>query len=460
VTAHASLFRHAVLSIGTGLLAFLLISGVAVFVFVLRPFAELSADDFAALLVHSSRTWVELPPETRPALAQELADNHGLDLQEGDGRTGNDIGHHHPYIKSLRAALSRWIGPGGEVEVTETEDDRFHAYIPMAGRLLRFSFSADRINPYPVATLALAILSAAGVALFVASTLARRVAAPVTAFAEAARQIGRGERPPALPETEVRELAVLARVFNETAANLEAQRQNQATLLAGISHDLRSPLGRLRMAAGMLAEEQPSPLVARMEADITTMEALIAAQLQLARAREREAAQTVDVDALLRDVVGAAGTDTPELVRLRTDGPSCTARAAPIALRRVLANLLDNALLHAGSHELEVVRRRCRDAVYIGVRDRGPGIPPEFRDAIFRPYFRVEHSRNRMTGGSGLGLAIARQLADTHHWRLAVRGRVGGGSSFWIAVQGDSAAPRPDEGAAAREIGTQDGMPA
>lgn len=431
--AKPTLFRHAAVSIGAGLAGFLLISGVGVFVFVLMPFAERSADDFAALLVHSVRTWAELPPETRPALIEELASQHGVDLEVVDGRVGADIGHHHPYLGSLRAALLRRLGPGSIVEITETQDDRFHAYLPAAGHVLRLSFSADRVDPYPVTTLLLVLLSAFSVALLVASTLAKRIAAPVTALATAARQIGLGERPRKLPETGIRELAVLERVFNETAANLEAERENQQTLIAGISHDLRSPLGRLSMAAGMLAEEISSPLVARIEKDIAAIDGLITAQLELTGARQSEKPATIELGSLLGEIVAAAGEGKRE-VATRVSASHCMVEAAPSALRRTLANLVENAFQHGGPECIQIVCRRCRNTVFLGVRDRGPGIPKEFRDAVFRPYFRIEPSRSRSTGGSGLGLAIARQFADTHGWRLGVTARVRGGASFWLAI--------------------------
>ena len=81
-----------------------------------------------------------------------------------------------------------------------------------------------------------------------------------------------------------------------------------------------------------------------------------------------------------------------------------------------------------------VVKRRYADSLLIGVRDRGPGIPAKLREAVFRPFFRLDPSRNRDTGGSGLGLAIARQLADTQGWKLAIKSRIGGGTSIWLDI--------------------------
>jgi len=428
-----SLFRRTALTVAAGLIVFQLASGAAIFFNIMLPLAHRSADDLAALLVLSARTWVELPAATRPDFEAELKLSHGLDLSEATVPAGDAAGH-HPYLNFLRASLTARLDAAPALRVTETADGDFHADIPMAKHVLRFSFSKDLLPQRPVYALAWSFAAGMLVTLVLAWLLARRITAPIARLAEAARQIGSGERPPRLPESGERELAELARIFNQTASQLAARRANQSTLLAGVSHDLRSPLGRIKMALGMLDEERDSPLIARMERDVAEMESLIGAQLELARAEERETAQATDIDALLAELIEATEAQSPGQTRLRADGPPCHAVIAPLALKRILGNLLDNALRYAGPGRLELVRRRCSGGLLIGVRDRGPGIPAEQREAVFRPFYRLDPSRNRATGGSGLGLAIARQLASTQGWHIAVKPRVGGGTSVWLAI--------------------------
>ncbi|MDP2820073.1 MAG: ATP-binding protein [Polaromonas sp.] len=428
-----SLFRRTALIVAAGLLVFQLASGAAIFFNLMQPLAQRSADDLAALLVLSARTWVELPPATRADFQAELRLSHGLELRQAGAPLGDEISH-HPYLNFLRTALTVRLGPGSPPRVTETADGRFHADIPMARRVLRFSFAKDLLTPRPSHALAWSIAAGLLVTLITAWLLARRITAPVARLAAAARQIGSGEHPPQLPESGEQELADLARVFNQTAAQLAARRENQSTLLAGVSHDLRSPLGRLKMALGMLAEERDSPLLARMERDVAEMESLIGAQLELARAQECEAAEDSDIDALLGELLEAAEARSPGQTHLRADAPPCRARIAPLALRRIVTNLLENALRYAGPGRLQLVRRRGAGGLLIGVRDAGPGIPVELREAVFRPFFRLDPSRNRATGGSGLGLAIARQLAETQGWKIAIKPRLSGGASVWLAI--------------------------
>ena len=429
----ASLFRRTALTVAAGLLVFQMASGLAMFLNLVFPLAHRSADDLAALLVLSARIWAELPPERRPAFAAELRDGHGLKVQESRVPLIEKT-LPYPYIRFLRSALVNRLPPDQSPHLSEDAQENFQVEFTQGGRLLRFEFSKTRIPPRPSRALAWTIVTGILATLGLAWLLARRVTAPVARLAEAARRIGRGDQPPQLPETGEAELADLARIFNETSRQLQARRENQTTLLAGVSHDLRSPLARMKMALGMLAENGSSPLLLRMERDVAEMDALIGAQLELARAQEREKPEITDVDAILGELVEAAEAQAPGRLRLRADSPACRAEVAPLALRRCVGNLLDNAMRCGCAGGIKVVRRRMRSTIFIGVRDRGPGIPPHLAEAVFHPFYRIESSRSRATGGSGLGLAITRQLAETQGWRVALKARRGGGLCVWLLI--------------------------
>ncbi|MCU0735017.1 MAG: ATP-binding protein [Methylotetracoccus sp.] len=429
-----SLFAQAALTIAGGLLVFQLVAGLAIFFNLVLPLAYRSADDLADLLVLAARVWVEMPPEQRPVFEAELRTEHRLRLLEAPAPLAADS-QSYPYAAFLRQALSAHVGAGPSVRVSEIGHEHFQVEFFREGHRLRFEFSKTKVVPRP--SLALAWIVAAGLlATFVlAWLLARRVTAPVARFAEAARLIGKGDRLAPLPETGEAEFADLARIFNATAGQLQARRENQTTLLAGVSHDLRSPLGRMKMALGLLGEEVSSPLVARLERDVMEMDRLIGAQLELARAREREPPETTDIDAVLAEAISAAEAQAPERsLRLSVRGSTCVEQIAPVSLRRSVDNLLANASRYGGEGRIDVVRRRLRGMIFIGVRDRGPGIPPELAETVFRPFYRIESSRSRTTGGSGLGLAITRQLAETQGWRVGFKARRRGGVSAWLMI--------------------------
>lgn len=416
-----------------GLLVFQIASGAAMFVNLVLPLAHRSADDLADLLILSAHIWDELPPEKRSAFQVELREKYGLNLQESGTTLSEEIGL-YPYIRFLHAALAARLAPGQLPRLSEDAHEHFQVEFSQGGRQLYFEFSKARVTPSPSWALVWIALSGILATLGLAWLLARRVSAPVARLAEAARRIGTGRQAPLLPEQGDAEFADLAHVFNETSRQLQAQRENQTTLLAGVSHDLRSPLARMKMALGMLAEEYSSPLLLRMDRDIAEMNELIGAQLALARAQEAEKAKKTDIDALLQDLIKAAEAQAPGRLQLRADSRRCVVAIAPMALRRCIGNLLDNALRYGGEREIQVVRRRIKNMIFIGVLDRGPGIPAHLMEAVFRPFYRIESSRNRSTGGSGLGLAITRQLAETHGWQVALKSRIGGGTCIWLLI--------------------------
>lgn len=427
-----SLFRCTAMTLAIGLLIFQIAAAAAMFVNLVLPLAHRSADDLADLLVLSARIWHDLPNDQRPAFEEEIRTQYGLNLLKQPEELPDNI-EFYPYIRFLHSALIARL-PDQNPRVAEDAHEHFYVAFSIKGQPIQFEFSKDRITPRPSLAIAWIVIFGIFTTLILAWLLARRVTAPVAQLAIAARRMVNSRQLSPLPETGCAEFIELAQVFNDTTRQLQAQRENQTTLLAGISHDLRSPLARMKMAIGLLAEENTSQLLARMEKDIAEMDALIGAQLELARAQEGEQKQEVDLDDLLLDAVEAAEAQAPGRVSLRADGCIGITETAPVSLRRCVNNLLDNAIRYGGEGAIQVVRRRINGTLFIGVRDRGPGIPPNLAEAVFRPFYRLESSRNRITGGSGLGLAITRQLAHTQGWKVAIKSRQGGGTSVWLQL--------------------------
>ena len=254
---------------------------------------------------------------------------------------------------------------------------------------------------------------------------ARWVAEPVRRMVAAAQTLGDGvalgQVPDALDEahgtSEVREAA---RVFNRMAQRLAQQFRARGLLMASISHDLRTPLTRMRMRLENLS---PPALAQRCIADIREMNELIDGAINVFRADDPadEPLQATDLLALvqaLTDDLAEAG----QTVQL--EGHSLVALAKPAALRRAVGNLIGNALRYGGSAEVTVL---ALGGARILVEDRGPGIPADQLQQVLEPFHRVEASRSRDTGGSGLGLHIARSLLASQGATLELAPRPGGG---------------------------------
>lgn len=412
--------------------AFELLVALAVVFFLMLPMARRAASDLAGLMVLSAQTWSELPPETRPAFTRELAASHQIILVDTPPVGGKASPWRSPYLRHMEQSLAVRVGQPVELRNVIQEGEAWHwAALPSGGRVLWVGFPHGRIGPQPLVTAALTLAAGMALALLAAWWLARRTVAPLRRFDAAAAVLGRGETPDLLPETGPRELAALAHRFNELARQVRDLLEARTTLLAGLSHDLRTPLARMRLALEMQQRKPDPAWIARLDTDVEEMNRLVGGLLDLARGLGSEAAVAVDVPALLEEL---AGRVREAGVQVSVHAPSMRLVAPPTALGRILGNLLANACRYAVGTPLELRVEQGEGVCRIGVLDRGPGIPEDQLEAVFRPFHRVESSRNAATGGTGLGLAIVRQLAQANGWGVRLENRAGDGLAAWLEI--------------------------
>jgi len=303
----------------------------------------------------------------------------------------------------------------GEVVGLTRTAELMWAQVPMGGRDIHIGFSEDRRSIETLYVAAIIILAGAAIVFFTSLFIVSRIARPLVQTANLAETFRGGEDFVPLPEQGPRELVSLARNFNTMATDISALLANRTTLLAGVSHDLRTPLARMRLAVELLPRDLPMDLKARFERNLGAMDELIGDALQFAKGTG-EAPQQVLVAGLLRDIIANQEESITAQIDIAAD---VRMPVAVGALRRVLQNLISNAIQHGDN----VCLRASREGpeVIVWVDDSGPGIPVEFRDKVFEPFFRLESSRSINTGGSGLGLAIVAQLAQSHGWRVSIK---------------------------------------
>ncbi len=269
--------------------------------------------------------------------------------------------------------------------------------------------------------LALTLLILLGTVIALSLVAVRWVTGPLSALATAAEKLGEDINRPPLPETGPSEAQRAARAFNTMQRRLARFIADRTRIFTAMSHDLKTPITRLRLRLELLEDEA---LRTKFSKDLGEMESMVTQTLDFMRdASTREAVQPVDAMALLESLQ----TDFQDTgSRVEIEGSIARPYAGrPLALRRCLTNLVDNAIRYGGGATIRV--EDAADRLSIRILDQGPGMAePELQQA-FEPFFRGEASRSRDTGGTGLGLGIARNIARAHGGELVLRNRAEGG---------------------------------
>jgi two-component system OmpR family sensor kinase len=256
---------------------------------------------------------------------------------------------------------------------------------------------------------------------------ARALSAPIRRFSEAARRLGRDPNAPPLPREGPAEMLLAVDSFNSMQARLNRLIQERTHMVGAIAHDLRTPLTRLAFRL----EDLPQPLREKVDADIHEMKSMVSAALDFIRDRALSGQrEPLDFRLLVESVVDDQ-SDLGHDVVLQSGTP-ITIAGNPLALRRMVGNLVDNALKYGERARLRL--RVANDQCILDIDDDGPGIPEQLQQQVFEPFFRLETSRSRDTGGIGLGLATVRAIVLDHGGEIGLGNRKGGGLRVTVSL--------------------------
>ncbi len=403
----------------------------------------------AERLASAVRAIVDQPPAARDQVAHDMS-SAGLFLQWSEATSVEMARPFEPGMEAIVQRLSSLFPALGPNAVRIAHDDRqppgdVHAIIGSV-QLPDASFVSFKVSefgePEPAlhATVLSTSLMAGGVAV-VAILLVRTLVLPLRNLAGATDAIGRGPAV-AVAETGPDEVRHVARAFNAMQARIHHLISDRTHALAAVSHDLRTPITRLRLRAGFLADTEAQ---AAMDADLDEMEAMIDATLAyLSGDAEPEAPKPIDLAAMLATLVDASA-DAGRSAQFEGPRHSYIALRG-LAMKRAFTNVIDNALTYGVT--ARVTLRDAEGEVRVSVDDDGPGIPEHEFDRVFQPFTRLDASRNRQTGGVGLGLAIVRQAVEREGGTVTLSNRAEGGLRAEIAIPRRSngvvpSSPRP-----------------
>jgi len=328
----------------------------------------------------------------------------------GDSRSAVVTLREGPAVPPLAGKHPGFMGgPGAAMHGRLVQGPSFVAQMPLRdGTLVTFDArQATQTSGWPYRLLAsLAVLLAAVVAVSLVAV--RWATRPLKHLADAADELGRNLDRPPMPEKGPLEVARAARAFNTMQSRLARFLRDRTATLAAMSHDLKTPVTRLRLRAELLDD---GDLKSKISQDLEEMESMVHATLEYMRGVDSaERVQPIDVAALLESLQA----DFVDMgAHVEVNGAAAQPYSGrPQALKRCLGNLIDNAIKY-GQRATIVVEDRP-DILVIRIRDAGPGIQDAELERVFEPFYRVEGSRSRHTGGTGLGLTIASQVAQLH----------------------------------------------
>lgn len=260
--------------------------------------------------------------------------------------------------------------------------------------------------------------------LLIVVIFVRRILRPVQALAQAADRVSRGEYGAPLALAGPREARELTEAFNVMQARLARYLDDQRQMLASINHDLRSLITTLRLRAELIDD---ASLRSAMQRTLRDMAAMIEETLRFARDDAiDEPSADLDLTALLRDLVADQQAQGRDVALLESRAPALACRCRPLALKRALTNLVENAVHHGGSARIRYARTRQpgrQPQLTIAIEDEGPGIAPVQLENVFKPFYRLDAARHPDSGGVGLGLAIARSCVEAHGGKLVLENR-------------------------------------
>ncbi|NLS13947.1 two-component system sensor histidine kinase EnvZ [Vibrio sp. SM6] len=428
-----SSFTQSILLLISLLIASQAFSYFAVFHYALMP----SLQQFNKILAHELHLVLRDDNDIKDddVLRRQLLEELGVTIHPADGKALEEY-HRAMSIDLMSEEMTQELGEPTDVRLLLGNE----SYIlwmhtdALPDALIRVPLSElqeEDFAPLFRNSLLMALLIIAGGWLFI-----RLQNRPLSALESAAKEVGRGEIPAPLPEKGASEIRAVTKAFNQMARDIQALEEDRALLMAGISHDLRTPLTRIRLATEMMSPED-SYLAEGIISDTEECNEIISQFMDYLKPVDRTHFNSVDLNAIAGEVVAAEGSYDVAIVTALNDTIK-PAFGAPISIKRALTNLVVNALRY-GDGWVKVSSGMTADnqLVWLCVEDNGPGIEPSQIGRLFEPFTRGDTARG--SEGTGLGLAIVKRIVSQHQGSLMVNNRREGGLQVQISFPVQSA---------------------
>jgi len=391
-----------------------------------RRLASALAGDMAAYIEYFDRN---SDPETRAFLNEMAYRDWGLTVSWHPGfslpRPLSEPGESLTE-QTLAQALDDYVRRPYEIDFRPAIK-KVHVDVELSSGVLAFDTTSKRLYSTTTYIFLLWMVGTSLILFAVATLFMRNQVRPIRRLADAADRFGKGQDVPDFKLGGATEVRLAAAAFKLMRARIERQMTQRTEMLAGVSHDLGTVLTRMKLQLAMLGD---SPELTALKSDVADMEKMVEAYLAFARGESAEAPEETDLSALIEEVASGFRHDGTELDLDVAKGMVVPLRQA--SFKRCLMNILANAARHA--QHIWIAAARHGRSIEIRIDDDGPGIPADQREAVFKPFFRLDPSRNLETGGAGLGLSIARDVMRRHGGDIVLRDSAHGGLNVTLRL--------------------------
>ena len=409
--------------------------------YVTQPRQALGVGQFVSHLKTISAALQTMTAQQQQEFINRIAEKEGIRISPVRGseqmRPAADV----QAVQLFRERIRELFGPQADVYVrgpVEAVDEgkprprpqTFWVRLPTGERDFWVAFPRGRIERDPSTAFIEWGITGLIIAIIGTFFIVYRLTRPLADLARAAVRLGQGSDPPPVTELGPAEIRAVARAFNQMKDDLRKNERDRSTFLAGVSHDLRTPLSRLRLEVEMLEGKVDGTAQHAMIEDVGEMNAIIDQFIDFMRSEAAETLAPVNLSELARTCAERAARSGVQVRCDLSDVPLLMLR--PLAMQRLADNLIANAARHAGG-EIVVSTRRDDGHVILSVLDRGPGIPPEMVERLKEPFTRRDDARSG-SSGAGLGLAIANRVAAIHGGTLDLMCREGGGLEARVSL--------------------------
>ena len=414
-----SAFGQTVLLIGVLLLINQVVSFISMSIYIIQP----NAQQVNQLLAKQVRVvFIDVADEVlSPAMGEAFQRETGIGVYRE--AAAMKLGLQDAVYYAFRSdEMSNLLGGPAEVRISQGDEYLFWIRPPQAPdywvKIPINGLEEENFSPLIIILMILGILSVMGGWLFV-----RQLNRPLSALQNAAHDVGRGDFPEPLTERGTTEIVAVTRAFNHMSKGIKQLEDDRNLLMAGISHDLRTPLTRIRLATEMISQHDEF-LKDGIEGDIDDMNTIIDQFIDYIRHDSKDKAELDDINALIEEVVQAESILEREVIFTAEPLPKIPLRY--VAMKRALANLIQNSLRYSdGKITVTTSYDKRQQEVCFCVCDEGPGIPDVDIERLFQPFTQGDKARGGE--GSGLGLAIIKRIVDTHGGRVELSNRDEGG---------------------------------